>query len=227
MEGSIMRAVIGYLFAVCALFLVTPVWAQNTLGFVGGLSMGNMSVDEAPDLDFRFGFGIGVVYDHVLSDKLTLRLEPMYLQKGAKTKQFDEDLGIIRGTFRIDYIELPVFLKFDLGKGTLRPYVMAGPTFGFNFSTNFSIKAQNGVSDDIGIGEMFKAVDFGLGFGGGVTLPYRNNTIFLEGRYILGIANVLDGGRVEFFLEQVELMGNGTHNGIRILAGINFPLGGQ
>jgi len=70
---------------------------------------------------------------------------------------------------------------------------------------------EQDIKDDI------KSIDFGLAFGGGVSLPMGNNTVFVEGRYSLGLSDINDDSS-----DDTEI----KTKGIQIMAGITFPLGG-
>ncbi len=191
--------------ALFTLITVLPANAQVNLGVIGGLNLANLSVDpdDGVDLSNRTAFGIGGVLSFGMGESLALQLEPMYLQKGSTLKAFGEELKI-----EAAYIEVPAMIKFSFGSGDTKPYVMAGPTVGWVLS--FEADGED-VKDDI------KSIDFGLAFGGGVSLPMGNNTIFVEGRYSLGLSDINDDSS-----DDTEI----KTKGIQIMAGITFPLGG-
>lgn len=58
-------------------------------------------------------------------------------------------------------------------------------------------------------------LDLGLGFGGGVSMPMGNNTIFIEARYSLGLTDINDD---DFDDTKIKT------KGFQIFAGITFPL---
>jgi len=200
---------------------------QHRIGFVGGLNIARFSgVDEGEDLNFssRTVFGLGVVLDLALNQNLSLLFEPMYLQKGA---EFTFDEGV-PGKFEAAYLEVPVFFKFTLGTRTVRPYVMAGPTIGFNLSHELQSSAFE-QDFEINLKKLTRPIDFGLGFGVGVSFPISNASIFIESRYRLGLFDVTEAGVVReagFDLEFGERLDVNT-KGIQIMLGITFPLGGE
>ena len=101
-------------------------------------------------------------------------------------------------------------LKFAFGSGDTKPYVMAGPTFGYLLSAK---QDETDIKDDV------KSIDFGLTFGGGVSLPMGNNTVFVEGRYTLGLSDINDDSGPD--ADKIKT------KGIQIMAGITFSLGGD
>ena len=104
-------------------------------------------------------------------------------------------------------------LKFAFGSSDTKPYVMAGPTVGYLLSAK--VKDPDGEED---IKDDIKNIDFGLAFGGGVSLPMGNNTFFVEGRYSLGLSDINDDPNDDTKIKT---------KGIQIMAGITFPLGGE
>lgn len=222
-----MKQITLFSAALFLLFVAPSTRAQNHLGFVGGVNLADMDVDETGNVDLknRTGLGAGGVLEIGLGSNLALRLEPMYLQKGVKAEETDPQSGTVEITFKLDYIEVPLFFKLGLGSGTgVRPYLLAGPTVGFNTSAKAEVSA-GGFSVSGDIGELFKSVDFGAGFGAGFDFPFGNNSFFIEGRYALGLANILEEGDVNLGGEQVAVQGEAKTKGIQIMAGVSFPLG--
>lgn len=195
-----------------ALFIALPVSAQHRIGIVGGLNLANVNVDPSlgagVDLKNLTAFGVGGVLDLRLAQNFDLHLEPMYLQKGTKL-----DAGGQEGTFRASYLELPALFRLALGTGTARPYLMAGPTIGYLLSAKSS---SEGNEEDVK--DQIKDLDFGLDFGAGVSFPAGNNSVFVEGRYALGLSNINDDPQ-----DPTDI----KNKGIQIMAGITFPLGGK
>ncbi len=198
-----------------ALCIVLPASAQVHLGVLGGLNLANLSVDPDEGVDFssRTAFGFGGVLDYDLGEYIALHLEPMYLQKGTETTEDGVDVE-----FKLAYLELPLLFKYTFGTSDTKPYVMAGPTIGFNLSAKVK-GSEGGVSAEIDIKDETKSIDFGLGFGAGVSLPMGNNSIFVEARYALGLTNIFD--------DPADPDTDVKTKGIQIFAGITFPLGGD
>jgi len=196
-----------------ALCIVLPASAQVHLGVLGGLNLANLSVDPDEGVDFssRTAFGFGGVLDYGLGEYIALHLEPMYLQKGTEAKEEGVDIEV-----KLAYLEVPLMLKYAFGTSGTKPYVIAGPTIGFNLSAKVK-GSEGGVSAEIDVKDDIKSIDFGLAFGGGVSLPMGNNTIFVEGRYSLGLSDINDDSS-----DDTEI----KTKGIQIMAGITFPLGG-
>ncbi|MCJ7811737.1 PorT family protein [bacterium] len=240
---------------VFVLLLFTVASAQNkNIGVIGGINMANVDMDikqeEIGDYikpENLTGFGLGGVLEFGLNENMSLCFEPMYLIKGFQ-QNMEEDLGIpfsfnIKGS----NIEIPVLLKYYLGSGGTRPYVMVGPTIGVLLGADLGLNIM-GIGFDLHVKDLLNRIDYGIGFGGGLSLAVGRNTFFVEGRYTLGLTNVANEEKikelVETGLELAALLageidtGDGTEipdidvdmeaktKGIQIMAGFCMPLGG-
>ncbi|MCI0693059.1 PorT family protein [candidate division KSB1 bacterium] len=219
------------LVALLALFIALPAGAQVKLGVIGGVNFANLSGEEVDgtkiDFSSRTVLGVGGVLDVGLNENVALRFEPMYLQKGAELTETDPDLGTATFAFKAAYLEVPVLLKIALGTSTTRPYLMAGPTIGFNLSSKLELSAL-GISAEIDAKEITKSTDFGLAFGAGVSFPAGTSSIFVEGRYTLGLTDIAEAGALEFMGDEI-VSGDADvkTRGFQIMGGIAFPLGGK
>ncbi len=216
-----------------ALFIALPASAQVKLGVIGGLNIANLNgkdVDgEKIDFSNRTAFGVGGVLDIGLSKNIALRLEPMYLQKGAEFDVTDDpDFGTATFTSKAKYLEVPALLKIALVTSSTQPYLIAGPTIGFNLSSNLELGAA-GIRAEIDAKEITKSTDLGLAFGAGVSFPAGSSSIFVEGRYTLGLSDIAQAGTLKFMDGQLEFFEDTKvkTRGIQIMAGIAFPLGGK
>ncbi len=199
-------------FIVMLVLAAIPATAQHRIGFIGGLNLANVSVDpEDPDTDIAnlVAFGVGGVLDLRLAENAVLHVQPLYLQKGAKDGTEGSDAKL-----KFAYIDVPVMVKVAFGTSTTRPYLMAGPAIGFLLSAKLT-----GDGEELDLKDFLKSTDFGLNFGGGISFPAGNNSIFVEGRYALGLSNIND--------DPDDPDTKIKNKGIQFMAGVAFPLGGQ
>jgi opacity protein-like surface antigen len=224
---AIMIKMSVFLTVLLALFMVAPASAQVHIGVVGGLNLAdirsndleqNIRTETGLDVNIakRTTFAMGGIVDYFLSENLALRMEPMYVQKGCKLElrssvtgfQFDEDV-----TSKVGYLELPVMIKYAFGAEKAKPYILAGPSLGYMLSAKMvSGGEEEDIKNDI------KDFDFGLNFGAGLSIPIETYSLFVEGRYALGLIDIDD--------DQDEPSSVKTE-GIQFFAGITFPLGGR
>ena len=207
-----------FLFVLLTLCMVLPANAQVNLGVLGGLNLANINVDppmEGIELSNRIVFVVGGVLDYRLSKYFTLRLEPMYLQKGVKFET-DEAPGGVDYEFKSAYLEIPLMITYTFVIQKIKPYLIAGPTIGFCLSAKKDI-SWDSEHRDVDIKEGTESIDFGLGLGAGLNVPIGSNSIFLEARYVFGLTNVNE----EPSDPEVK------NKGIQIFAGLTFPFGNK
>jgi len=170
------------LFAACA-FLAPASLAQVDFGVRAGLNVSTFTGD-AEDSEAKLGFIGGGYLNYAFSPTLSIQPEVLFSQKGA---EFTEDNLTV--TYRLDYIDVPVLLKYTLPTGTnLLPSLYAGPQVSFKVSE--SVRAE-GISVDT---EFIKSTDFGLTFGAdvGARLAGRTQQFGVGLRYFLGLADIQD-----------------------------------
>src|SRR5262245_58127256 len=123
---------------------VTAADAQSFyFGALGGVNVADIEVDVEglPDIDLfepRTLPAIGAVLEFGFGDHLAIRIEPMYIRKGARVENplfelADFELVDVSGEVDLRYFEVPVHLNIGLLGGPVQPYVLIGPSFGLLF----------------------------------------------------------------------------------------------
>jgi hypothetical protein len=137
------------------------------------------SRDYSPSL----GWAFGPFLESQEAENVAIELDVLYSRKG--TKSSDPKLKL-----RIDYIEIPLLLKFQLASGAkLIPALFAGPYFAFRVTPNDKVLI---VADGVpleGIDPKVKNVDFGITFGGGVHIGKYS----IEARCNWGLTKIIEG----------------------------------
>ncbi len=206
-----------FLVMILGLLIAWPLQAQpkHHIGIIGGLNLANLSSDDLEEEGFdfsnRMAYGFGAVLDLGLSEDMSVRFEPMYLQKGSKFPDIEAPNVELR--VKTAYLEIPLFFKYAFGSGITRPYLMVGPSLGFLLSAKLAVEGE----EDEDIKDEIKDRDFSVGFGGGVSFPAGKSTLFVEGRYVLGLTNINEDDPT------IEI----KTRGIQVMASILFPLGGE
>ena len=201
-------------------------------GLIGGLNFAELKVKNAEGVyrptSPRTLFGIGGVIGFELNKNVSLHLEPMYLQKGSTILATRNDPN---WDLTMAFLEIPVFLKLSLGK-TIRPYVLAGPTFGFLLSSKGEF-VMDGEAFKGDLKDITKSFDVGLGFGAGLSFPLGKTFVFVEGRYTLGLSDLFKAGTVEWKSGNISVPGEGLEGnemftkGFQVMVGFTVPLGGK
>ncbi len=195
--------------------LISPCMAQT---FSVGPKLGiHIATWGGPDIDdyyygdnnleYRTGLLAGAAFEFGFNDLLALQPELLFMQKGAKNSadysypgyEISAEAGII-----FNYIEVPVSLKFKFGFGGGNGlYLSTGPSFGFLMSGKTILKSTvNGETEketdsiDFDDNELNR-IDLGLTIGTGVFFNAGLGVVFLDGRYVYGLADI-DGEDSDF-----------------------------
>ncbi len=204
--------------ALTLLFTISNMTAQEEsvrFGAKAGLNLSNIKGDLTSDFKTRISFHIGALVEIPLSDRFAFQPELLYSSQGAKFEfkegnnevivvengkfvdvsenQYEEKETIIR-----NYINIPLMAKYYVAEGFS---IQAGPQVGF--LTSAKTKGEN--TDvynskktvekyDIDSTAGLSKVDFSLNFGLGYQLEAG---IFFEGRYNLGLSNVIDSKEIK------------------------------
>lgn len=222
---------------ICLLFMFVIVGYSQTsesnlnIGIIGGLNFNAAVVEileEGADVSGNTVIGIGGVIDWRLNQTFSLRLEPMYLQKGIGKTELDINPGIYWYSSS-SYLEIPILIKAEFGNN-VRPYFILGPSIGLLLNTEVTAEINNITfkGDSKNATENY---DVSLSFGGGIDYPISRFSIFVEARYLYGLSNNIKGGVFELSTKNVaeELEWSKDtdkllNRGLQIMAGITFPL---
>jgi hypothetical protein len=195
--------------------IACQVQAQFAIGLRAGANFANETIDpidEDVDLKSITALNAAVVFEIGLGESFAIQPELALIQKGSKTVDdvLNEDLEL-----KFTNIEVPVLLKFRFGSESFKAFITAGPTFGYLASGKYTFGDESETLegddwDDINRLEIGASVGAGIGFGVGP------GTLFLDGRYLLGLSDLdkTDDSKV-------------TNKGIGLSLGYLIPLGGE
>ncbi|MRR08495.1 PorT family protein [bacterium] len=156
-----------------------------SFGVKGGVNMANYSGSDGGG-DLKLG-AVGGAF--LTLDLIAVKIQPelLYSQKGAKeegTIDFGGTLYPYKMTAKVDYLEVPVLLKYSFG-AIVVPSVYFGPSFGILMSAKGDM-AINGVSASADIKDAYNGTDIGLVIGAEVKTPVK---LSIEARYTMGLTN--------------------------------------
>jgi len=167
-----------FLILILTLAFAVAANAEGTaFGIKAGVNFASIAGDDTDDLNSLTGFVGGGFVDIPMSPTLSIQPEVFYSQKGAKYEELGTDVSI-----KLDYIDIPVLLKFTMAGESARPYFLFGPSIGFSASSKVSANGQSMDLDGVA------STDFGLVFGIGVNFQ----KFLIEGRYGLGLSDIND-----------------------------------
>jgi len=147
-----------------------------TLGIKGGGSLSILT--EVDNADVRPGFVGGLFTQFKLPvTGLSVQPEVLYTQKGFEEEQGD-------GSAELDYIEVPVLIKFNLPipSKLVKPNVYVGPYAAYNINSELNLGGATAGDEAI------TDYDYGIVAGGGLDIKKFSFDI----RYTGGIENVFE-----------------------------------
>ena len=168
------------------IFGLTQANAQN-LGFKGGYNYSSFNGDVAKDNTLKglSGFYVGALLELPLGDVISLQPEVIYSRQGAAWEQ-KNILGEFKKDLKLDYLNIPVMAKVNLGP----LFLQGGVQFGFLVGkpeVSYTRGAQR-VTEKVDK-DAYASFDFGVGAGLGVNLSQH---FFVEARYTHSLTNALD-----------------------------------
>jgi len=150
--------------------------AQSGIAVKGGFSYGNVSNRGIlpGNLDARTGFALGLSFG-AGRNMLGIGFEGLYAQRGVSSSSSPPDER------RLDYIDVPVFVRALFPSPGIAPYAYAGPQVSFELRC----RAGNTACPDSGR----PSTSFAGVIGGGARLGARS-AFTIEGRYVYGLTDL-------------------------------------
>jgi hypothetical protein len=158
------------------------------------LSLGGQDVLESakqtlPAVLGGIGLSLGTTFG--------IEVDALYMRKGAR---FADDTTIegvpveLDSNLHIDQLSFPVLLKMKFAPGS-SPFLLAGGEVALVLSAKLDYTLTSGQlsqSDEEDVKDDLQSLDYGLVFGGGYEAALGGICLGVEGRYHLGLQNILD-----------------------------------
>ena len=189
--------------------------AQISVGAKIGANFADTRVDGllgnlAPEQTTFTGFTAGVMAEIPMINALSFRPELNYIQKGFTVSQsFDVDLiGIdmevgAKARTRINYVEMPLLLKYSIGSDAAKVYAIAGPSIAYAANAELNPVATfivdfNLPSIPINLdNNIYNRWEISGVLGAGGEVKAGNGKVFADARYNLGFTNMLNNPIVD------------------------------
>lgn len=162
---------------ILTLGLSSQIYGQSLpeFGVKGGLNYATFN--DTDDVEYSTGFLIGAYANFKIPlSPVSVQPEILYAQYGAKAENADFE-------FNVDYVQIPVLLKFGFETPGAQPNVYFGPYMSFN--TKAEVANNDGsfnLEDDA------KDTEFGVVVGAGIDV----SKLRLGLRYTAGLTNVAE-----------------------------------
>lgn len=170
--------------ALLVMLVAAPASAQMRIGLIGGLSFSSLSEINADNALVAFGnknaFHAGIFLDFSLG-ALSIRPTALYLNTGPL---FEGAPFLVRDTFNMVYIAVPLDLVYTLDTGAFKPYFFAGP----------ELRLLNSGEAPVDIKEDFKQIVANATAGVGVEfkIPGTSMTLMPHLRYSFGLSEITE-----------------------------------
>lgn len=176
------------IFAVVLVFVTSALSAQMFIPKFGfgpkaGINFSNVWGEDAEGAEIKFGFFGGGWVDYSFNPMLAVQGELLYTMKGAK----DEPNDSTTYTMSLDYLEIPILLKYNLP--------IPNPMMSFSLyggaGIGILLRAEGkmeigGDSDTQDMKDDMNSMDVGGIIGG----TFEFNKIIVDARYTMGMMNV-------------------------------------
>lgn len=177
-------------------------WASVSFGFKGGLSLSQHSGIEERGSEYsvssswRTGFAAGVFLYLPITSRFGIQQEVFYTQKGS-SQDISVDIleipTVLHVTYDMDYIEIPVFFRFDWYRSESGAvYSLAGTALSFKVQDRYTLEGviDDGtqsvpVSADSDMSEV-EMFDYSFVYGTGAEFSLFGQRLLLEYRFAIG-----------------------------------------
>lgn len=210
-----MRSLRKITLGMAAWIMMFNINAQMSVGVKMGANFADTKVNGllgnlAPEQTTFTGFTAGIMAEITMKDALSFRPELNYIQKGFTVSQsFDVNLiGIdmeigAKARTRINYVEMPLLLKYSIGSDQAKIYAIAGPSIAYaanaelnpvaTFIVDFNLPSIP-VNLDNNIYNRWE-ISGVMGVGGEVKAGHGK--VFTDVRYNMGFTNLLNNPIVD------------------------------
>lgn len=178
------------------------------IGLIGGITTTNImekqtysvgsEADNNPKYKSRFGYQGGIVADILLYRKFQVHTGGIFNIKNftyTNTFLYDKATTLTSRESEM-WLDIPLALKYNIGNGKMKLYLMAGGSFGVLMSANSKLSREN--SDNSNAAkegtEKFNKIRSPYNISGLVGIGVRYKVgygyVFLDGRYNIGFKNI-------------------------------------
>jgi hypothetical protein len=152
--------------------------AAQGFGLKAGASFGNVSNRGVlpGDLGRRTGLAGGIYI--ASGSAIGVGVEGLYAQRGLKSD------GSSAEETRLDYLDVPIYLKVALPVGGIRPFAYAGP------QVSYEVRCRTAGGDPCASQTDRKKFDYAGVIGAGIHIGGGSIGFGLEGRYVYGLQDL-------------------------------------
>ncbi len=199
------------------------------IGVLGGINSADIKSNSNQDKGTYIAPVFGFTTEFPVIHNLSVKVEPMYLKKGAKLMEGEDPMEEPEAHLKSSYLEVPVLFKYSFLE-EISPYVLAGITMGYQLDTKLDVKFP-GLETTVEMKDVTENFEFGFCFGGGLEVPINHINLFFDCRYDIGLTNmqktgtvIADVGGVQIPIDYDKDENGYKNRGVQILIGVAYSL---
>lgn len=194
------------IFILLSMAIVSETFAQE-FKLLGGSNFSQYTftpetyygIDLESGLEFRRtsklkkGVLVGAGIEFFFTRNIGVEIDLLYFQKGSKSEVFRQGVPYIKNEHSLEVFSVPLLLKVKLRPDS-SPYILGGFEFSYIFSHNSKIsfvELPGQDRDETNLNERTQDFDFAVVLGGGFEIKMQGFSFFIEGRYHLGMRNII------------------------------------
>lgn len=199
------------ILAALCVAVVMPQTLQAGVGLKAGISLSEFRLTSVQPPTFSFGnlrYYVGGLSFGLSLGIVAIQPEVLYTRMGARYAAGGDSLE-----YRFDYIQVPVMLRINvIPVGPLRPFICGG-AYGSYLLKAKGVMVIDGATNEGDLTEDYQRYDYGAVGGAGLAFHLPGITLTAEGRYNLGLKNILKNPAAGEAIKNRSIM---------VLAGIAF-----
>ena len=180
--------------------------AQVGFGITGGVNLANVGgADAVTGSKNLTGFAGGVYLDLGIPFFISVQPEVLYSMKGYKADAsftIGANTVSVNQTVNLNYIEVPVLLKFSFPVPALKPTLFAGPSMGILLSAKAKVDITGQPSQDQDIKSLTTSTDWGVVVGASAHIA----VVTVSARYTLGLTTLDKTGGTKAYNRVLSFM---------------------
>ena len=180
-------------FLLLFLLFVSTVYSQE-FKFIQGFNLASYSIQPEEyafigfppivgdyEINFISGLLIGGGIEFNVSKNIAIEIDALFFQKGSIVSVAEDEFQFLKWDYGLNALSFPILIKIKLRSGP-SAYFLGGGELSFILTHK---ENGNNISEDT------ETFDYGLIAGGGIEIKLKNSIVCLEGRYHLGLKNIL------------------------------------
>ncbi len=180
--------------------------AQVGFGLTGGVNFANVGgADVTMSPKNLTGFAAGAYLDISVPFLLSIEPQILYSGKGYIMESSFTLFGStysVKGTATLNYLEIPVLLKYSLPVPVVKPSLFVGPTMGILLGAKMKAEVTGQPTTDTDIKSSTTGTDWGIVFGASVNILVVN----VNARYTMGLTTIDKSGQSKIYNRVFSIM---------------------